>query len=266
MRSRFKIILLAASLLIGPAQAQVVISTGGWPPFLTPEQKHFGFIAHLISDVFAESGIEVEYRLVPWRRAYLGTVSGEYDATAVWMDAPDRHNDMLYSDPILDERFVFFHRADQAFEWQEFSDLSGLKLAGVLGYSYGTAFDAAVEAGVLDIEWVASEASTVNMLLAGRIDAYPQEINVGYFNISRTVRPDEAARITHHPKALLINKSYLLLPRSAPDSTALLGEFNAQLQAFKDTGRYQSYFDAFEAGAYELDTAESRTEPVSPPD
>ena len=261
MRSRFNIILLAASLLLGQVQAQVVISTGGWPPFLTPEQKHFGFIAHLISDVFAESGIEVEYRLVPWRRAYVGAVSGEYDATAVWMDAPERHADMLYSDPILDERFVFFHRADRSFEWQEFSDLSDLKLAGVLGYSYGPAFDAAVEAGVLNIEWVASEASTVNMLLAGRIDAYPQEINVGYFNISRTVGPAAAAQITHHPRTLLVNKSYLLLPRTAPDSEALLREFNTQLRAFRDDGRYQSYFDAFEAGEYEPETA-----PLNQPD
>jgi len=99
-----------------------------------------------------------------------------------------------------------------------------------------------------------------------RIDAYPQEINVGYFNISRTVSPEAAAQITHHPKALLVNKSYLLLPRSAPDSEALLGEFNAQLQAFRDTGRYQSYFDAFDTGDYELDTAEPTTEPVSQPD
>ncbi|WP_037339434.1 substrate-binding periplasmic protein [Saccharospirillum impatiens] len=262
MRSGIKIILLTATLVISQAQAQVLISTGGWPPFLTPEQKHFGFIAHLISDVFAESGIEVDYQLVPWRRAYVGAVSGEYDATAVWMDAPDRHADMLYSDAILDERFVFFHRAGQTFEWQEFTDLSGLKLAGVLGYSYGPEFDAAVEAGILDIEWVASEASTVNMLLAGRIDAYPQEINVGYFTLSKTVSPEAARRITHHPKALLVNQSYLLLPRSLPDSEALLENFNSQLRAFRASGRYQTYFDAFEAGDYEL----TATEPVSQPD
>lgn len=261
MQLRFRVILLALALAFSPAHAQVMISTGGWPPFLTPEQKHFGFIAHLISDVFAASGVEVNYLLVPWRRAYVGTISGDYDATAVWMNGPERHEDMLYSDPILDERFVFFHRADRDFEWQEFSDLSDIRLAGVLGYSYGPEFDAAVEAGIIDIEWVASEESTVNMLLAGRIDAYPQEINVGYFNIARTVSPEAARRITHHPKALLVNKSYLLLPRSSPDSEALLDAFNTQLRVFKASGRYQSYFDAFEAGDYDLDTAL----PVSPP-
>lgn len=102
MRSLLSFILLILTLVTGSAQAQVLISTGGWPPFLTPDQKHFGFIAHLISDVFAETGREVDYQRVPWRRAYVGAVSGDYDATAVWMDAPDRHRDFLYSDPILD--------------------------------------------------------------------------------------------------------------------------------------------------------------------
>lgn len=252
MRFLLGFILFILTLVTGPAQAQVVISTGGWPPFLTPEQKHFGFIAHLISDVFAETGREVDYQLVPWRRAYVGAVSGDYDATAVWMDAPDRHQDFLYSDPLLDERFVFFHRADRDFEWEEFSDLRDLQFAGVLGYSYGPEFDAAVEAGTLNVEWVANEESTINMLLAGRIDAYPQEINVGYFNIAKTVSPTLAERITHHPKPILVNKSYLLLPRSAPDSPVLLEDFNTQLRAFKASGRYQSYFDAFEAGYYDL--------------
>lgn len=122
----------------------------------------------------------------------------------------------------------------------------------MLGYSYGPGFDAAVEAGTLNVEWVASEKSTINMLLAGRIDAYPQEINVGYFNIANTVSPALAGRITHHPKPILVNQSHLLLPRSSPDSPALLEDFNTQLRAFKASGRYQSYFDAFEAGYYDL--------------
>jgi polar amino acid transport system substrate-binding protein len=248
--------LLMALLCAWPAYAKVVISTGGWPPFLTPQQKHYGFIAHLISDVFAETGVEVEYRLVPWRRAYVGAISGAYDATAVWMDSPDRHKDFLYSDPILDERFVFFHRTGAPFDWQEMSDLSQLKLAGVLGYSYGPEFDAAAEAGVLDVEWVATEESTIQMLLAGRIDAYPQEINVGYFNQMQLLGNDASQRITHHPKAILVNQSYLLLPRSSQDSSTLLEDFNTGLSSFRESGRYQAYFTAFEAGDYTLESVE----------
>jgi len=235
------------------ANAKMLISTGGWPPFLTPDQKHFGFIAHLISDVFAQVGIDVDYQQVPWRRAYVSTVAGKYDGTAVWMDLPDRHQDFLYSDPVLDERFVFFHRADQTFEWETLSDLSDLKLAGVIGYSYGAAFEAAMDASVLNVEWVATEESVLQMLLAGRIDAYPQEISVGYYTIMSAATPSEAALITHHPKPLLVNQSYLLLPRSLPDSAARLQQFNAQLRIFKESGRYQSYFDAFEAGKYDLE-------------
>ncbi len=53
---------------------------------------------------------------------------------------------------LLDERFVFFHRADREFEWEEFSDLSDTRLASMLGYSCGPEFDAAFEAGDYELD------------------------------------------------------------------------------------------------------------------
>jgi polar amino acid transport system substrate-binding protein len=91
------------------------------------------------------------------------------------------------------------------------------------------------------------------MLLAGRIDAFPQEINVGYFNLKQLLHTESVDRITHHPRHISVNQSYLLLPRSLPNSEALLDSFNAWLATFKESGRYDAYFSAFENGDYALD-------------
>jgi polar amino acid transport system substrate-binding protein len=52
---------------------------------------------------------------------------------------------------------------------------------------------------------------------------------------------------------LLTNLSYLMLPKSLEGSPALLERFNRRLQRYRDSGRYQRYFDDMQQGKYELD-------------
>lgn len=244
---------LVFGVVINTAHSRdITITTGGWPPFLTEDQRHNGFIAHLISDVFADAGVTVQYEFTPWPRAYQETALGRYDATAVWMDAADRHDDFIYSDPVLDETFVFFYLADKPFDWSNFSDLNGMLMGGVLGYSYGPGLDAVLDSGAVRMERVRNDELNFLKLLSERIDVYPQEVSVGYYALRSDLPPEQANLITHHPSPLLVNQSYLLLPRSAPDSAELAEVFNASLQRFRDDGRYQAYFDAFNNGDYEL--------------
>lgn len=241
-------VLLSSTVL---AEDRLVLSTGGWPPFITDEQRHNGFIGHLISDVFVEVGIEVEYRYIPWRRAYVEASIGDFAGTAVWMDAPDRHEDFIYSDAVLDETFVFFHRRDRFFDWDTFEDLEGLTLGAIIGYSYGPGLDAAIENGIVEVEWVRDDEANFRKLLAGRIDAYPQEVRVGQYFQRKFLTESEKEKLTFHEHPLLINQSFLLMSRALPESQQRMDLFNAQLRRFKEDGRYQSYFRAFSQGDYE---------------
>ena len=67
--------------------------------------------------------------------------------------------------------------------------------------------------------------------------------------------PAEMQRITHHPKPLLVNLSYLMLPRKLEGSPALLERFNRRLQSYRDSGRYDRYFRDLQAGKYEIPQA-----------
>lgn len=230
------------------------ISVGDWPPFIAQDQKHQGFIAHLIHDVLAAEGYDVRFQFLPWNRAYREAALVERDATAVWMYKPEREKDFYYSDPVLSEQFVFFHRKDRNFDWETFEDLAGLTVGGGFGYSYGPGFDAALKTGLFRMERVASNEQNFLRLLIGRVDVIPEEINVGYYTLRRDVGNELASKVTHHPKPLLQSESFVLFPRKGPESLALVKKFNRRLQQFRDSGRYQSYFDAFERGEYDLPT------------
>lgn len=227
----------------------IEISAGEWPPFLGTELPEQGVVARLIRDIFADAGIQVQFTFLPWSRAMHDTANGKYAATAVWMFADDRAKSFIYSEPVLDEKFVFFYRKIQPFYWQQLTDLQGMIVGGVSGYSYGSAFDAAVKNHIIGLDIVGSVEQNFRRLALGRVDVVAEEISVGYYMLQQRM-PDIAAQFSHHPRPLLVNQSFLLFPKSNPQSQALTVLFNQRLQAFRSTGRYDSYFNT-------LTTAES---------
>ncbi len=229
---------------------ELQISAGEWPPFLSETLPHQGVVAHLIRDIFAAAGYKVSFTFLPWARAYHDTANGKYAATAIWMFSEDRTSAFLYSEPVLNEQFVFFHLQQRPFDWQQLSDLRGLLLGGGLGYSYGPAFDQAVSKGVFKMSRVGSTEQNFRRLAAGRIDVFAEEISVGYHTLNHQL-PDMAEAISHHPRPLLINQSFLLFPHNTDGSAQLLELFNQHLQQFKQSGRYQTYFDRLAQGGYQ---------------
>lgn len=253
---KWKNLFVGFCLLLGlPAQAseqpELKISVGDWPPYLSSELRHNGVIAHLISDLLADEGYRVTFQFLPWPRAYSSAAAGRFDASAVWMHKAEREADFLFSAPLLDEQFVFFHLKSLPFDWQRFDDLTGMTLGGGLEYSYGPQFDAFLAENKVKMERVSSDQQNFEKLLKERVVLYPQELNVGYAALRNEFSREDAERITHHPKPLLVNLSYLMLPKRLTQSETLRERFDARLQQFRQDGRYQQYFDALQAGHYQ---------------
>ena len=246
---------LIAATTCQAAPKELLISVGDWPPYLSAELKHNGVIAHLISDILADEGYQVSFRFLPWPRAYSEAASGKFAGTAIWMHKAEREVDFLYSAPLLNEQFVFFHLKSLPFDWQEFTDLRGMQFGGGISYSYGPEFDAFLREKAVEMERVSTTEQNFGKLLKGRIQLFPQEVNVGYTDLRSHFSPAERKRITHHPKAFLNNLSYLLLPKSLAGSPALLEQFNRRLQSYRDSGRYEQYFVDLQQGKYQPDPA-----------
>lgn len=237
------LVLFWSGALFAESPEQITISVGDWPPFFVENEPGQGTVARLVRDIFAEQGYEVTFHFLPWKRAYREAASGRHDATAIWMHAEEREADFIYSNAVMQERFVLFYRKDDPIQWDTLPDLAGLTIGGSIGYSYGPEFDQAVEHNTLSIEWAASTDLNFRKLLYGRIDAFPEEINVGYHILRRETDNPESWKITHHPKPILENESFLLFPRNDPDTPGLAAVFNQGLRSFREDGRYQDYFE-----------------------
>lgn len=244
MFSKYLLLLAVLGLHAPSLQADTLkMAVGEWPPYLSEELDHGGNVAQLIGDIFRAEGYEVELKFLPWGRAYEEASAARMDMTAVWMHKPEREVDFHYSEPVLEEQFVLFHLKTFDFNWNNINDLKGLSIGGGIKYSYGKEFDVALESGMLSMQRVPTDEHNFKKLLAGRIQIYPQEKNVAYAALRGRFPSSEVEQVTHHPKILLNNLSYVLFPKKSPRSEALLERFNARLKVFKSNGQYAKYFE-----------------------
>ncbi|WP_148863829.1 substrate-binding periplasmic protein [Marinobacter fonticola] len=246
------VLVWSSAIAAKEAGKSLSISVGDWPPYLDRSAPDQGSLARLIRDIFAAEGFSVEFHFLPWNRAYREAARGRHDATAVWMFAPERTEDFLYSDAVLSETFVLFYRKGNPIDWLDIQDLAKLRLGGTLGYSYGSEFDQAVADNVLNIDWVSYSKLNFNRLIYDRIDAFPEEINVGYHLMEQALPAKQAKRITHHPRPILENQSFVLFPSRLSQSKALIERFNERLSQFRESGRYDAYFEV-PGASFEID-------------
>lgn len=252
VRCRTLIALLAVLLFSGTqAQAEsraLRIGTSDWAPYVEQQRSDGGALARLISAVFAESGHAVEFVFYPWDRNVLMLQRGALHAIMPYNCSPSRLDYGICSDPLVHGEVVLFQRRNMAFDWQSIDDLRPYLIGTDLGYSYGAAFDEAVQAGRLRIEQNSKEGTGLRLLELKRIDLYPQDRAVGYAMLRRQPSEMGADGITHHPRYLNREPLRLLFRKDDAQSALLLRQFNAGLRRFAERGELQRLQQALNSG------------------
>ncbi len=236
------------------AQAQEVIrlTNGDWQPFMSKNGPHHGIASHIVTEAFALAGVEVEYGFFPWKRSFKLAKEGKWDGSAVWWDKAERHQYFIYSDPVIPSITGFFHLKSIKLDWNTYEDLREIRIGGTLGYTYGKEFDAAEAAGIIHVEKVPNDETSLKKLLKGRIDVFPGELMVTYAQIRDTFTEEEAALFTHHPKPLFEEPLYLLLSKKVPANEHMLERFNEGLRMLKESGRWDQMIADGLAGKYDV--------------
>ncbi len=207
----------------------IKIAAGNWPPFIGQDLVDFGSVGQTIQKAFASQGYQVEFHFFPWKRAYKKASEGEFVATAVWMFAQDRTEHFYYSDPVGQEKFVFFHLREDDFDWQDITDIEGKHLGGGLGYSYGSEIDTMIEENTVTINRVDSPNQALQLLKYRRVDLVPEERDIGLFTLQK-MPLELQEKVTFHPKPFLTNDSYMMFSKSHPQARKLLEVFNEGLK------------------------------------
>ncbi len=250
----------------------VKIAAGDWPPFLKKKGlAHMGVGAHIVTKSFEKVGVKVKFKFLPWAKGMTEAKRGKkVDGAILWLKKPEREEIFEYSNKVMAETNVFFHLKNKPFKCSSSGKLLGdacmkeiasrkIKVGGIFKFSYSDSFDKAVgKVGDTDdtskaiIKSFKRERKSIlnfKKLLKGKIDIYPQEINVGYYELNNELKKN-ASKVTHFEVPLQENPSYLIMPKKNSYSAGVVAKFNKGLKALRDSGEYAKMLALDKAGGY----------------
>ena len=246
--------LAGSGLMVQSASAEksITIATLEYAPFTGKNLKFNGFVNHVIAEAFKRRSYAVKFAYLPWKRAVTETKNGQYPALSYVYLTKDREKEFYLSDPISDEKIVFFHlKSNPIQDWEILEDLKNYKIGATRGYTYTREFWQAVESKQLKVEIADSDKQNYKKLLAGRIDLFPSGLANGYSFLRKEFPLSNFRLITYHPKPLSETTGHLAFSRSTKDSKNTLQLFNQGLAKLKQEGLYDKFVRNLLDGKYQ---------------
>jgi polar amino acid transport system substrate-binding protein len=222
-----------------PAPDRIRLANGSWAPYNGADLAHAGCDSWAVQEAFALEGISVQYEFFPWARSYSFSATGEWDGTPGWADTPEhRQVNYVSAQPTSTQEWVFFYRSDHPLEWKTLNDLSGKTIGITTGYVYSNVFkDLQAKKSAAFVESSSDEAN-FKMLLAGRIDVFPIERQVGRYLLKSTFTSEERAKISESPQPFSQFLSYLLLSKAVPANQQRMALFDRGFKSLQSNGKY----------------------------
>jgi len=219
---------------------RITISTGEWAPLISESLSGYGPISTVVRESFLLSNIDIEFRFVPWKRAMREVDIGSSDASSAWRITNKRKQEFLFSDNVYENSNVFFYLKSNPFHWETFSDLKQYQIGAAIGYAYSEEFESAEKRGDFVVYRLNNEILLIDMLLKGRIQAFPANREVG-LNLIRSKAPELFNSFAIHPKSLTKKPLRLIVKKNAKGQ-ALLNKFNLGLKKLKSSGRFEEIY------------------------
>ena len=247
------VVVLVSCLIVYHASAAeiITIATLEYPPWTGKNLKDNGFVNHAIAEAFKRRGYTVKYTYLPWKRAVAESRSGNYSALSYVYWSKDWQKDFYLSDPISEEKIVFFHlKSDPIKAWKTLDDLKDYKFGATRGYTYTKEFWQAAKSKRLEVDVTDSDEQNFKKLLAGRIDIFPSGLVNGVNILQKEFDAGQSDLITYDTKPLSETTGHLAFPRSRKNSESLLRIFDQGLAELKQEGLYDRLRKDLLAGKY----------------
>jgi ABC-type amino acid transport substrate-binding protein len=94
----------------------ILVTTGEWEPYIGTELDRDGHVAELARDVFRRAGYRVSFDFRRWDVAFAAAAAGQADASMPWIKSREREGVVLFSEPLLEFRYVLFYNTNNVDE------------------------------------------------------------------------------------------------------------------------------------------------------
>ncbi len=221
----------ALALAADPRELRLASDT--WPPF-TDGPQGTRVALELVNTALERAGIRATTIIVDWKEVETGIRKSTFDGTAAMWRTEKRDEDIVFSEPYLENRLVLVGRKDSDVAATKMSDLAGKRVAAVGRYAYGDEVGQAV--GVFFVN-ARNDQDSLTKLLAGEVDyMLVDELVVRYLLTYQ--HEDAATNLEIGTTPLALRTLHFALRRNLPDADDIIQAFNTQIDAMMADGTY----------------------------
>lgn len=207
------------------------------PPFMYKDcntGNAVGLYPELVRAVFREIGINAQILPMPWKRTLLMGKMGKMGIAGIYKN----HDRLLifdYSDAIFDEKICIYTNKNKLFNYNELSDLNGMRIGVINGWSYGDDFDKSKEDGSFFVEGNSSDELNFKKLELGRLDCLLAIQQSGDSIIEKLNLQNDIVKLKN---PVVINPTYIVFAKKT-NQQELIHKFNDVVNQMKQDGSYQ---------------------------
>lgn len=250
---------LLACAAISKGEAPVRLVTGNdYRPYSDVQLEGGGLVTVLVRQAFASAGLAtspVEFQ--PWSRGVLETKETHFDATFPYAETPERQQEFVFSDAILDVEEAFFAREDFPGNILIPASLGQKRICRPTGYNTELLKELATQATFV-IETPQTLAQCLSMLKLGRVDLVFINRLVGSYTIhSMPELLGFEYKVLSMPDRLSKVGLHLMVAKNNPRAQTILEAFNRGLATLRSNGRLEQIVSEYmhpgpEAGSPEV--------------
>ncbi len=237
------LILFQTTLSLAHAN-EILVGTGEFPPFTTDTRPDQGCVIKIVKSAYEAEGWTVKLKFQPWPRNRVMLLKGRIEASAYWMDRPDRRKEYIFPEnPVTSEVYRFVFRKDTKVEWESYEDLSGKTIIVNSGYTYNDEFHKALEDFNIKTHEVASKDLNLKMILKERADLTIMNESV-YEQYFKELSEKQKSMLILDFKPAVINQGFLVFSRGDPERSQKLARvFDEGYEKIRERDDLKKFFE-----------------------
>ncbi|GAA3959577.1 hypothetical protein GCM10022278_17280 [Allohahella marinimesophila] len=226
----------APALAAEEARRQLVCSSTVYQPYVIQDEQGIrGIDVDVVREIGRRLNIDIDIRLSPWTRLEKELAAGEQDCVFSYFHTPEREAFAHFTGvPMHITEYTVFVKSEAGMNTNGLSLLYGKRIGVNRGFKTTDAFEAAREAGHIDVELVTEDTQSFRMLMLGRVNGVLTNADVGRYITAQLELEDVVAL----QPPLATEAAYLVL-RRAPELEDLVEQFNWALFEILRDGTYR---------------------------
>ncbi|MFT5718986.1 MAG: polar amino acid transport system substrate-binding protein [Oleiphilaceae bacterium] len=228
-----------------------IVGDDDYPPFTyyDKDSQLKGIDIELFKEVANRLDIQINIKLVPWKRLLKMTKEGDIVGSFALFKTPEREGFSLFTYPIHYSTFKLFTTKNHALSYTNIKDLYGKRIGIEAGFVINDEFDQASARGDITLIQVFSFDDAFRRLLKNGIDAFVGNDLVVHYKLKhKYTTAKNIPNIIALPKPLKQERgAYFVLSKEFPLNDKLLWKtrFTDTLKAMEEDGTRQRIFEKY---------------------